>query len=79
MPNLINKNPPFCAKLSRCGVVADIHIQHYPTMQIPNIATAAATKAKNTAANQDIPILVENAWNHRLQNVQMLPRYQIQT
>ena len=42
-------------------------------------ATSAAIRVKNTAANQDIPILVENAWNHRLQNVQMLPRYQIQT
>ena len=26
--------------------MADIHIQHYPTMQIQNLATAAATKAK---------------------------------
>ena len=34
---------------------ANIHIQHYPTMQIPNLATAAATKAKNTAANPATP------------------------
>ena len=60
MPNLINKNPPFCAKLSRCGVVADIHIQHYPTMQIPNLATSAVTKAKNTAANQNMSSKTEN-------------------
>ena len=35
--------------------MADIHIQHYPTMQIPNLATAAVAKAKNTAANPDMP------------------------
>ena len=30
-------------------------------MQIPNLATSAATKAKNTAANQDIPTATASA------------------
>ena len=69
----------FFAKLFRCGVVADIHIQHYPTYQIQlrmNSATMAAAP-QPTAANPATPILVENAWNHRLKNVQMLPQLKI--
>ena len=41
--------------------MADIHIQHYPTIKIPNLATAAVAKAKNTAANQDIPTATASA------------------
>ena len=45
--------------------MADIHIQHYPTMQIPNLATAAATKAKNTAANQNTPTATASVSNQK--------------
>ena len=45
--------------------MADIHIQHYPTMQIQNLATAAAAKAKNTAANQATPTATASVSNQK--------------
>ena len=45
--------------------MADIHIQHYPTMQIPNLATSAATKAQNTAANPATPTATASVFNQK--------------
>ena len=53
----------FFAKLFRCGVVSDIHIQHYPTYQIQlrmNSATMAAAP-QPTAANPATPTAAASA------------------
>ena len=45
-------------------------------MQIPNLATAAAIKAKNTAANPATPTATENVFNQKpvkvMVNIQVL-------
>ncbi len=47
-------------------MVADIHIQHYPTMRTVSSAISAAVRVKNTAANPDTPTIMANAQNIKL-------------
>ena len=60
-------------------MVANIHIQHYPTMQTKlrmKSATSAATKAKNTAANPATPTAMASVSNQKrvktMESIQVL-------